>query len=133
MQRSAAGEAYAQHESQARVTASVLSGQTHGGMVCALEDPGTPGDPGEVAALVEKDFGVSADEGKGTVTVRADSDDLAWAIGSWAVARADDTGATRVVVGDREWRRGMQDSALKWHTVEAAPGTDDTTVSIHVT
>ena len=133
VQRSAAGDAYAQHEAQARVTASALAGQTHGGMVCALEDPGTPGDPGEVAALVEKDFGVSADEGKGSVTVRADSDDLAWAIGSWAVARADDTGATRVVVGDREWRRGMQDSALKWHTVDPAPGTDDTTVSIHVT
>jgi hypothetical protein len=133
VQRSAAGDAYAQHEAQARVTASALAGQTHGGMVCALEDPGTPGDPGEVAALVEKDFGVSADEGKGSVTVRADSDDLAWAIGSWAVARADDTGATRVVVGDREWRRGMQDSALKWHTVDAAPGTDDTTVSIHLT
>ena len=133
VQRSAAGDAYAQHEAQARVTASALSGQTHGGMVCALEDPGTPGDPAEVAALVEKDFGVSADEGKGTVTVRADSDDLAWAIGSWAVARADDTGATRVVVGDREWRRGMQDSALTWHTVDAAPGTDDTTVSIHLT
>ena len=32
VQRSAAGEAYAQHEAQARVTASVLSGQTHGGM-----------------------------------------------------------------------------------------------------
>ena len=133
VQRSAAGEAYAQHEPQARVTASALSGQTHGGMVCALQDPGTPGDPGEVAALVEKDFGVSADEGKGAVTVTADSDDLAWAIGSWAVARADDTGATRVVVGDREWRRGMQDSALKWHTVDAAPGTDDATVSIHLT
>ena len=57
VQRSAAGEAYAQHEAQARVTASVLSGQTHGGMVCALKDPATPGDPGEVAALVEKDFG----------------------------------------------------------------------------
>ena len=39
VQRSAAGEAYAQHEAQARVTASVLSGQTHAGMVCALKDP----------------------------------------------------------------------------------------------
>ena len=41
------------------------------------------------------------------MTVEADSADLAWAVGSWAVARAADTGATRVVVGDREWRRGM--------------------------
>jgi hypothetical protein len=133
VQRSAAGEAYAQHEAQARVTASVLSGQTHGGMVCALKDPAKPGDPGTVAALVEKDFGVSAKEGKTTVTVQADDPDLAWAVGAWAVARATDTGATRVVVGDREWRRGMQDSALKWHTVDAAKGTDATTVTIHLT
>ena len=69
VQRSAAGEAYAQHEAQARVTASVLSGQTHGGMMCALQDPTEAGDPGELAALVEKDFGVSATEGKTSVTV----------------------------------------------------------------
>ena len=115
------------------MTASVLSGQTHGGMVCALEDPAAPGDPGEVAALVEKDFGVSADEGRTSVTVRAGDPDLAWAIGAWAVARATDTGASRVVVGNREWRRGMQDSALKWHTVDAAAGTDASTVTIHLT
>lgn len=132
VQRSAAGEAYAQHEAQARVTASVLSGQTHGGLVCALEDPATTGDPGEVAALVEKDFGISATEGKDSVTVTADSADLAWAVGSWAVARATDTGAQRVVVGDREWRRGMDDSALGWHPVDAVPGTDSTTVTIHL-
>ena len=42
------------------MTASVLSGQTHAGMVCALKDPTTAGDPAKVAALVEKDFGVSA-------------------------------------------------------------------------
>ena len=59
------------------------------------------------------------------MTFQADSADLAWAVGSWAVARANDTGATRVVVGDREWRRGMQDSALEWQTVDAAPGADD--------
>ena len=133
VQRSAAAEAYAQHEAQARVTASVLSGQTHSGVVCALKDPTTAGDAAKVAALVEKDFGISATPGKGTVTVSADSPDLAWAVGSWAVARAVDTGATGVVVGDREWRRGMSDSALTWHTVDAAPGTDAQTVTISLT
>lgn len=132
VQRSAAGQAYAQHETQARVTASVLSGQTAAGMRCALEDPASTGDPGEVAALVEKDFGIDARQGDTTVTVEAGSEDLAWAVGSWAVARAADTGAVRVVVGDREWRRGMEDSALTWHTVDD-PGTDATTVTIHLT
>ena len=132
VQRSAAGEAYAQHEAQARVTASVLSGQTHLGMTCALQDPAEAGDPAELAALVEKDFGISATEGPTSVTVEADTDDLAWAVGSWAVARADDTGATRVVVGDREWRRGMEDSALEWHTADAGSAVDPTTVTVHV-
>ena len=132
VQRSAAGEAYAQHEAQARVTASVLSGQTHLGMTCALQDPAEAGDPAELAALVEKDFGISATEGQTSVDVEADTDDLAWAVGSWAVARATDTGATRVVVGDREWRRGMQDSALEWHTVDAGSAVDPTTVTIHL-
>ena len=39
---------------------------------------------------------------------------------------------TRVVVGDREWRRGMQDSALEWHTVDAGSAGDPTTVTIHL-
>ena len=42
VQRSAAGEAYAQHEAQARVTASALSGQTPAGIGCALDDPRPP-------------------------------------------------------------------------------------------
>ena len=67
------------------------------------------------------------------MTVEADTEDLAWAVGSWAVARAGDTGAVRVVVGDREWRRGMEDSALVWRTVTAEPGTDAKTVTIHLT
>ena len=133
VQRSAAGEAYTQHEAQARVTASVLSGQTHAGLACALEDPTHAGNPGKVAALVEKDFGISADEGRTTVTVRAGDADQAWAVGSWAVARAADTGAVRVVVGDKEWRRGMSDSALRWHTVDPEAGADATTVTIHLT
>ena len=94
--------------------------------------PADAGDPAEVAALVEKDFGISASEGKDTVNVAGRSADLAWAVGSWAVARAADTGATRVVVGDREWRRGMQDSALAWHTVDAGLGADPRTVTIHL-
>ncbi|GAA4412033.1 hypothetical protein GCM10023168_33480 [Fodinibacter luteus] len=131
VQRSAAGEAYAQHEPQARVTASVLSGQTHAGAVCALKDPEDAGDPERVAALLEQDFGVSADVDGSTVVVRTDDDDLAWAVGSWAVARATDTGAVRVVVGDREWQRAMADSALEWRTVDA-PGADAPAVTIHL-
>jgi hypothetical protein len=131
VQRSAAGEAYAQHESQARVTASVLSGQTAAGIGCALDDPATAGDPEEVAALLEKDFGIATEVVDRTVTVDAGSEQLAWAVGSWAVARAADTDAVRVVVGDREWVRSMEESALDWGTTN--PGTGDPqSVTIHL-
>ena len=65
------------------------------------------------------------------VTVDAGSEDLAWAVGSWAVARAADTGAVRVVVGDREWVRAMEDSALGWGTTDAGTG-DPQSVTIHL-
>ena len=73
VQRSAAGAAYAQHESQARVTASVLSGQTSAGIGCALQDPRSTGDPSDVAALLKKDFGVEGEADDTSVTVRAGS------------------------------------------------------------
>ncbi len=132
VQRSAAGEAYAQHESQARVTASVLSGQTSAGIGCALQDPRSAGDPADVAALLKKDFGVEGEADDSSVTVRAGSEDLAWAVGSWAVARASDTGAVRVVVGDREWQRGMEDSSLEWGTVDGEGAAEPGTVTIHL-
>ena len=62
----------------------------------------------------------------------AGSEELAWAVGSWAVARAGDTGAVRVVVGDREWRRGMEESALEWRPA-GEESVDPTTVTIHLT
>jgi hypothetical protein len=133
VQRSAAGGAYAQHESQARVTASVLSGQTRSGVGCALQDPSSGGDAQAVAELVEKDFGVSAEAGEGRVTVQADSDELAWAVASWAVARAADTDAVRVTVGDNEWVRSMDESALRWGTVDdGASAGDPRAVTIHL-
>ena len=132
VQRSAAGQAYAQHESQARVTASVLSGQSSAGIGCALQDPRSAGDPADVAALLKKDFGVEGEADDTSVTVRAGSEDLAWAVGSWAVARASDTGAVRVVVGDREWQRGMEDSSLEWGTLDAEGAAEPGTVTIHL-
>jgi hypothetical protein len=133
VQRSAAGGAYAQHESQARATASVLSGQTRSGVGCALQDPSSGGDAQAVAELVEKDFGVSAVAGEGRVTVRADSDQQAWAVASWAVARATDTDAVRVTVGDNEWVRSMDESALRWGTVDDGAGAGDPrAVTIHL-
>ncbi|MBM6400841.1 hypothetical protein [Phycicoccus sonneratiae] len=114
VQRSAAGEAYAQHEGKARATASVLSGQTHAGIGCALRDPDTEGSPQDVAALLTKDFGLKGTVDGSTVRVSAPSRDLAWAVGSWAVARATDTGVVGVSTDGRTWTRSMEDAALSW-------------------
>ena len=125
VQRSAAGSAYAQHEGQARATASVLSGQSHRGIGCALREPEQPGDPQAVAALVRKDFGIEAtDVGARTVTVRTDDLDRAWAVASWAVARASVTGAEQVSVDRRRWTRSMEDSAFRWDPVEYPANAD---------
>ncbi len=131
VQRSAAGDAYAQHEAQARVTASVLSGQTHAGVGCALKDPGTPGDAQSVAALLEKDFGLQGETGSGKVTLAADDGDTAWAVASWAVARATDTGAVRVTVDGREWQRSMTKESLAWQGTGSTE--NPTLVTIHLT
>ncbi len=124
VQRSAAGGAYAQHEGQARATASVLSGQTHSGIGCALRDPTSPGDPEAVAALLEKDFGVRGTVSGTRVTVRTTSQDLAWGVASWAVARAGDTGARRVSTNAATWTRSMEDSAFTWSSGGATGARD---------
>ncbi len=130
VQRSADGAAYAQHEAQARVTASVLSGQTHAGIGCALRDPQAPGSAREVSALLEKDFGLRSTVKGSTLTVTPGSDDLAWAVASWAVARASDTGVLRVTVDGRRWTRSMDDSAFTWGAARGADAANRRTVTI---
>jgi hypothetical protein len=133
VQRSAAGDAYAQHESQARVTASVLSGHTASGIGCTLEDPKGSGDADAVAALVEKDFGLRGTVGDGTVTVVTESQEGAWAVASWAVARASDTAAVRVEIGNQRWERSMDEASYEWQGIDdGAASRDPLAVTIHL-
>ncbi|MGL5864251.1 MAG: hypothetical protein ACRCYX_00050 [Dermatophilaceae bacterium] len=136
VQLSADGSAYAQHEAQARVTASVLAGQSAGGIGCTLNDPASPGDPPALAALLEKDFGLRGTVSENRVVVTADSGEAMWAVASWAVARASETGAVRVVAEGREWVRGKSDHAFRWHPVDrdgSTDGADSRRVVIHLT
>lgn len=119
VQRSADGTAYAQHEAQARATASVLSGQSPVGIGCRLDAPKTAGTAGAVATLVKADHGLTARIEGTSVVVDATSEAQAWAIGAWGVARSVDTGVTSVVVADREWTRSRSADALTWHTADA--------------
>lgn len=130
VQRSGYPEAYADHETEGRMLATNLTGQTHGGLACRLDpaeaasgsSSGAARDPSAlVVADLSTQFGVSASTGGSAepLTVSATDPDLAWAIGQWAVARADAYRITRVSVGDQEWIRGTGDDALSWH---ALPG-----------
>ena len=60
VQRSGHPLAYAQHEDEARVLASVLTGQSPAGLACTLGKPDKPGDPAAVSAALERQLGVAA-------------------------------------------------------------------------
>lgn len=130
VQRSAAGYAYAQHEGQARATASVLSGQTRAGIGCALRDPDAPGDPEALVALLDKDYGLDAEVDGRSVVVSPGDRERAWSVASWAVARATDTGVTAVTTDGRQWRRSMEDSAFTW---QRAGGADADPTQVRIT
>lgn len=115
VQRSADGTAYAQHEAKARVTASVLAGYSPAGVGCRLDPATTPGTTAALADLVRTDHNLTARVDGDTVVVDASTDEQAWSVGAWGVARAIDTGVTSVVVGDQQWTRAKGSEALTWH------------------
>ena len=115
VQRSADGSAYAQHEAKARVTASVLAGYSPAGIGCRLDSPKTPGSPQALVTLIAEDHGVTARVEGNQVVIDGATDEQAWSLASWGVARAIDTGVTAVVLGDQQWTRSKSGSALTWH------------------
>ena len=130
VQKSGYPDAYADHEQEGRILASTLRGQSPAGFVCQLR-PAESGSPAAtVAADLDAQLGVKAAVDGSTLTVNAPSDQLAWAAGQWAVARAESYGVNRVQVGDRAWSRGTGGSAQSWSTGESAP--TPTTVTIQL-
>ncbi|HSP59887.1 MAG TPA: hypothetical protein VLO09_02395 [Ornithinimicrobium sp.] len=121
VQRSAFPDAYADHEQEGRVLASVLTGQEgdQSLMTCRLDDAGA-GDPAGLVAALSTQFGpvVVAEETGSTVTARTGTPDpaRAWAVATWAVAHADARGVTGVTVGGRTWARDRSD--LRWAVAE---------------
>jgi hypothetical protein len=110
VQRSAHPELYRDHEGQGRVLASVLTGHSPAGLTCRLDahpEGKARATPSAVRADLATQMGVTtAVESGSTLTVTAPDVRIAWAIGQWAVARAEQYGATEVRVGDRVWDRG---------------------------
>ena len=101
VQISAFPDAYADHEDDARVLASVFSGNSPGGLTC-LERTGTAGDLTALEAGLRKTVGKPRiSTAAKTLDLRASSAKQAWAYASFAVANSGRYGITAVTVGDR--------------------------------
>jgi hypothetical protein len=103
VQRSGYPEAYRDHEADARVLASALTGQSPTGFSC-LDRSGTPGDVKALRSALQRTFGNVDDFARGSViTIRAGSEKQAWAYAHYAVANAKFYGVTTVKVGNQLW------------------------------
>ena len=109
MQRSAAPTAYAQHEDEALALASALTGASAASLVCRLGDASAPGSAAATVAALGAELGVKGTATDGQVIVPADGQ-TDWAVGAWAVARAEALGITDVSVGGLGWSRADPES-----------------------
>jgi len=121
VQRSGYPEAYRDHEADARVLASALTGRSPAGISC-LEREATAGSTRAAVTGLEKTFGPLAERTEGTVvTIRAKTRPLAWAYAHFAVANTKAYGVTGVQVGQRVWATGTTELP-SW--TEAADSTE---------
>ena len=127
VQRSGYPEAYRDHEADARVLASTLTGQSPAGFSC-LDRTGEAGDVKGLRNSLEQTFGKLDDSAEGPViTIRARSEKRAWAYAAFAVANAKYFGVTTVKIGNRVWE--TQDLNIpEWQ--EASPKLKDERVEI---
>jgi len=104
IQRSGHPEAYNDHEADARVLASALTGQSPAGFSC-LDRSGTSGSTKGLRTSLQRTFGNINDSAEGPViSIRASGDRHAWAYAHYAVANAKFYGVTTVKIGDRTWQ-----------------------------
>jgi hypothetical protein len=127
VQRSGYPEAYNDHEADARVLASALTGQSPAGFSC-LDRTGAAGDVKELRRSLQRTFGNLDDSADGSViTIRARGDRRAWAYAHYAVANASLYGVTAVEIESQSWQ--TQDFNIPdWQ--EASPELKDGRVEI---
>jgi hypothetical protein len=128
VQRSGFPEAYRDHEADARVLASVLTGRSPAAFSC-LDREDNAGDPDGLAASLTKTFAdVEPRQDESIVTVDARSDALAWAYAHHAVANASGFGVLEVQTLGQVWRTSSQE--LPDWTDAATPAPRARTVTI---
>ncbi len=125
VQRSGYPEAYRQHEPNARILASALTGHSPGGLTCSVDSPGG-GSPQETVASLDEAFGhigvttARTPEGAKEVTFAHPDEALRWAVAHHAVANAKDLGVREVQVGDQQWV--ADGKTAPWNPVEPIDG-----------
>ena len=127
VQRSGYPEAYNDHEADARVLASALTGQSPAGFSC-LDRTGAAGDVKGMRRSLQRTFGNLDDSADGSViTIRARGDRRAWAYAHYAVANASLYGVTTVKIESQSWQ--TQDFNIPdWQ--EASPELKDDRIEI---
>jgi hypothetical protein len=104
IQRSGYPDAYRDHEADARILASALTGHSPAGFSC-LERESNSGNASALTSSIEKTFGKVSDQTQENVIgIDAESSQLAWAYASHAVANSKHYGVVAVKVGGRQWQ-----------------------------
>ncbi len=103
VQRSGFPDAYRDHEADARVLASTLTGHSPGGFSCLIGEVAAADPSGLVTSLRETFSQANPQATESQVTLPARTSRLAWTYAHYAVANAGRFGISTVRVGDQQW------------------------------
>ena len=95
-------DAYRDHESDGRVLASVLTGQSPAGLRCLIRDR-RPGDPAGLVKALHRTYKITPKRSGSVITISAKSGGRAWSYAQFALASAREHGVTSVQVGGRRY------------------------------
>jgi hypothetical protein len=123
VQKSAAGQAYAQHEQNARTLASSLTGHSSAAFSCAVRsDESTAAQPAALRSELRKAFGrLTFSSNASSAAVGVSRLERGWAVAQWAVANAKRFGITSVSFANQRWT--VEESRAGWQVAEAGSGT----------
>jgi hypothetical protein len=123
VQKSAAGQAYAQHEQNARTLASSLTGHSSAAFSCAVRsDESTAAQPAALRSELRKAFGrLTFSSNASSAAVGVSRPERGWAVAQWAVANAKRFGITSVSFANQRWT--VEESRAGWQVAEAGSGT----------
>lgn len=103
-------EAYRGHESDGRILASVLTGQSPAGLRCLIRDR-QPGDATGLVKALHKTYKIKPKRSGRVITISAGSSGPAWSYAQFALANARDHGVTTVQVGGRQFKISSRELA----------------------